>query len=68
MIELFEPIRTTEKLLNMNLWVLLDVRDSADPVTVIQNDVRTQSEDMGKSNLAPCFKIRSRINIYKKLI
>ena len=38
----------------MNLWVLLDVRDSADPKTVIQKDLRTQSEDMGKSNVVPC--------------
>ena len=43
----------------MNLWVLLDVRDSADPKIVIQKNLRTQSEDMGKSNVVTCFHLHA---------
>ena len=49
----------------MNLWVLLDVRDSADSKTMIQKDVRKQSEDMGKSNVFPCFKAITPIKCFK---
>ena len=49
----------------MNLWVLLDVRDSANPETVIEKDARTQSEDMGKSNVGPCFKALKLLKCFK---
>ena len=64
-IEHFYSIRTTAELLNMNLWLLLDVRDSADPKIVIPKDVRTQSEDMGKSNVGPCFKALKLLKCFK---